>query len=59
MNGNFDANFGVNGFKGYGVGLDVTLAKNIIGSVEYYDLENKADSNDTDRTFWSSVVFKF
>ena len=59
MNGNADGNFGTDGFKGYAVGLDVALAKNIIASVEWYDLENRENSNDTDRTLFSSVVFKF
>ncbi|MDO4920535.1 MAG: S-layer homology domain-containing protein [Phascolarctobacterium sp.] len=59
MNGNADGNFGTNGFKGYGVGLDVTLAKNIVGSVEWYDLEDKDNSSNTDRTLYSTVVFKF
>ena len=59
MNGNASASYETNGFKGYGVGLDVTLAKNIIGSVEYYDLKDKTQEEKTDKTLWSSVVFKF
>ena len=59
MNGNASSSYATNGFKGYGVGLDVTLAKNIIGSVEYFDLKDKTQEEKTDKTLWSSVVFKF
>ena len=59
MNGNASASYTTNGYKGYGVGLDVTLAKNIIGSVEYFDLKDKTQEEKTDKTLWSSVVFKF
>ena len=59
MNGNASGDYNTNGFKGYGVGLDVTLAKNIIGSVEYFDLKDKTQEEKTDKTLWSSVVFKF
>ena len=59
MNGNASGKYETNGFKGYGVGLDVTLAKNIIGSVEYFDLKDKTQEEKTDKTLWSSVVFKF
>ena len=59
MNGNASGSYLTDGFKGYGVGLDVALAKNIIGSVEYYDLKDKTQEEKTDKTLWSSVVFKF
>ena len=47
------------GFKGYGVFANYTFAKNIVGQVEYYDLENK-EVHDVDmETLWAQVVFTF
>ena len=55
-----DANtFGNDGFKGYGVGVNYTFAKNIVGTVAYYDTENKLDSNDDDQIIWSDLTFTF
>ena len=54
MNGEY----GTHGFKGYMVGANYTFAKNIVGAVEYYDLEDKWDSNDL-KTLWSQLVFTF
>lgn len=54
MNGEY----GTHGFKGYMVGANYTFAKNIVGAVEYYDLEDKWNSNDL-KTLWSQVVFTF
>ena len=55
-----DANtFGNDGFKGYGVGVNYTFAKNIVGTVAYYDTENKMDSNDDDQIIWSDLTFTF
>ena len=50
--------YGSEGFKGYMVGVNYTFAKNIVGSVEYYDLEDKADKDDMN-TLWSQLVFTF
>ena len=36
------------GFKGYSVGANYALAKNIVAGVTYYDLETKEASKDTD-----------
>ena len=48
------------GFKGYSVGANYTLAKNIVAGVTYYDLETKEAGKDTDaQTLWSQVVFSF
>ena len=48
------------GFKGYSVGANYALAKNIVAGVTYYDLETKEASKDTDaQTLWSQVVFSF
>ena len=54
MNGEY----GTHGFKGYMVGANYTFAKNIVGAVEYYDLEDKLDNSDM-KTLWSQVVFTF
>ena len=54
MNGEY----GTHGFKGYMVGANYTFAKNIVGAVEYYDLEDKWNSNDL-KTLWSQLVFTF
>ena len=48
------------GFKGYSVGANYALAKNIVAGVTYYDLETKEAGKDTDaQTLWSQVVFSF
>ena len=54
MNGEY----GTHGFKGYMVGTNYTFAKNIVGAVEYYDLEDKLDNSDM-KTLWSQLVFTF
>ena len=46
------------GYKGYVIGANYTLAKNIVAKVEYFDLEAKVGSNDSD-VLWSEVVFTF
>ena len=46
------------GFKGYSVAANYTFAKNIVGQVEYYDLEAKEGNKDA-QTLWSQVVFTF
>ena len=47
-----------NGFKGYQVGANYTFAKNIVGQVEYYDLEAKTGSKEA-KTFYGQVNFQF
>ena len=46
------------GFEGYEVGANVTLAKNIVAGVKYYDLESREGEKDSE-TIWSEVVFTF
>ena len=46
------------GFKGYQVGANYTFAKNIVGQVEYYDLEAKKGSKEA-KTFYGQVNFMF
>lgn len=54
MNGEY----GGQGFEGYMVGVNYTFAKNIVGSVEYYDLEEKEGTSES-QTIWSQLVFTF
>ena len=54
-----DANtFGFEGFKGYGVAADYTFAKNIVGTVAWYDTESKMTDED-DQILWADVTFTF
>ena len=59
MNGDY----GTTGFKGYMVGMNYTFAKNMVGALEWYDLESKAvgseiDSKDMD-TLWAQMMITF
>ena len=47
------------GFEGWKAGVNYTFAKNIVGTVEYFNLDAKDDSNADDSTIWSQVVFTF
>ena len=47
------------GFKGYGVGANYTFAKNIVGTVVYYDTENKLNSKVDDQRVWADLTFTF
>ena len=46
------------GFKGFEVGANYTLAKNIVAGVKYYDIEAREGDWD-DQTLWGEVVFTF
>ena len=46
------------GYKGYEVGANVTLAKNIVAAVKYYDFESREGNTDA-QTLWSELVFTF
>ena len=55
-----DANtFDNNGFKGYGIGANYAFAKNMVGTVVYYDTENKLDSKEDDQRLWADLTFTF
>ena len=65
-----DANtFGMTGFKGFGVGANYTISKNIVANVAYYNTESKlvkeipgaSDVLDRskDHRFWTDVTFTF
>ncbi len=47
------------GFKGYLLGGKYTMAKNIIGTFEYYHLNSKKDSNQSAHTLWSQIAVTF
>ena len=49
---------GTDGFEGYEVGANVTLAKNIVAGVKYFDLESREGSAE-EQAIWSEVVFTF
>ena len=63
--------YGGKGFKGYMIGANYALAKNIVASLEWYDVKGKAMSTDHDtkndvtipekdmETLWAQVVFTF
>ena len=46
------------GFKGYSVFANYTFAKNIVGQVEWYDLEEK-EGNRESQILWSQLLFTF
>lgn len=55
-----DANtFDNNGFKGWSVGGNYTFAKNIVGTVTYYDTKDKLDTKVNDQRIWTDVTFNF
>ncbi len=47
------------GYKGWSVGAEVTLAKNIQAVVNYYDTEAKKDSNKDEQVIYSELYFFF
>ena len=59
MNGDYGVFNDGQGFKGYMVGANYTVAKNMVAGVEYYDLKSKGDSDVTAKTIWSQLVVTF
>lgn len=55
--------YGTTGFDGYMVGMNYTFAKNMVGSVEWYDLDSKAVGTDVGKqnmkTLWSQMMITF
>ena len=47
------------GFKGWGVGAEYTFAKNMVGTVHYYDTESKKESNVDDKKLYADLVITF
>ena len=58
MNGDYDQ-FGAAGFKGWMVGGNLTVAKNMVAAVEYYDLKDKGSTDNHAKTLWSQMVVTF
>ena len=56
-NGDY-SEFAKEGFKGYNVGASYTVAKNMVYSLDYFDLEGK-DTDITDRVIWSRLQITF
>ena len=50
--------FADEGFKGYNVGASYAFAKNIVYSLDYFDLEGKDSGTDT-QIIWSRLQFAF
>jgi hypothetical protein len=46
------------GFSGYMVGANYTVAKNMIAGVEYFDLKGK-ESDNHDKTLWGQMLVTF
>ena len=53
-----DAKGTTDGFKGFEVGANYTVAENIVAAVKYYDVEGREGDKDN-QTLWSEVVFTF
>ncbi len=48
-----------NGWEGYGVGVDYTVAKNIVASVKYYDLEEAKGEKQDMETLYAQLNVTF
>lgn len=46
------------GYEGFDVGANLTLAKNIVAGVKYADFESREGDTDN-QAIWSEVVFSF
>jgi hypothetical protein len=55
--------YGTTGFEGYMLGANFTVAKNMVGAIEWYDLDSKAVGSDIAKkdmkTLWSQMMFTF
>ncbi|MCH3914336.1 MAG: S-layer homology domain-containing protein [Acidaminococcaceae bacterium] len=58
MSGAYDY-FGAQGFKGYMVGANCAIFKNMVAALEYYDLKGKEDNEDKARTIWTELMVTF
>jgi len=47
------------GFKGYGVGANYAVAKNMVFTAAYYDTKSKLNSSDKDKIIWTDLTFTF
>ena len=53
-----DAEYFVDGYKGWNVGVSYTFAKNIVGMVNYWDMESQTTNEDA-QTIFSELYFMF
>ena len=53
-----DAEYFADGYKGWNVGVSYTFAKNIVGMVNYWDMEAQTSSEDA-QTIFSELYFMF
>jgi len=58
MTGDYSQAFGL---KGFGVGVDYTLAKNMVAGFQYFNLKHKDGNTDDTRrkTMWSQLIVTF
>lgn len=63
INHTMNGYYGTTGFDGYMVGMNYTFAKNMVGAIEWYDLDSKAVGSDIPKesmkTLWSQLMFTF
>ena len=55
---NSAAAIAADGYEGFDVGANVTLAKNIVAGVKYVDVDSR-ENGDDEQTIWSELVFTF
>ena len=55
----YETGLASDGFKGYQVAASYTVAKNMMASVQYYDLKSKEDSGNKVKTIWSEFQLRF
>ena len=53
-----DAEYFADGYKGWNVGVSYTFAKNIVGMVNYWDMESQTTNKDA-QTIFSELYFMF
>ena len=53
-----DAKYFADGYKGWNVGVSYTFAKNIVGMVNYWDMESQTTNEDA-QTIFSELYFMF
>ena len=52
-------NFAGQGFKGFSVGANVAVAKNMVLGAQYYDLKGRENSDDRARVVWGDFTVHF
>lgn len=52
-------NFMLQGFKGFSLGANYAIAKNMVLGAQYYDLKGKVNSNDRAKVLWGDLTVRF